>query len=156
MTFGGKLERKICKKMYLGKYDVIVVEDIDLRAMGQALKLGKNLHDNGFGMFREMLAYKLERKGSFLIKTDRFYASSQICHCCGEKNSKIKNLDIRFWTCPHCGSSFDRDYNAAINIREEGKRICLEYIRNRLKEIETAAVKSANRKKKKKAAAPAA
>ena len=47
---------------------MIVVEDIDLRAIGGALKLGKNLHDNGFGMFRTMLAYKLEQKGSCLVK----------------------------------------------------------------------------------------
>ena len=49
-------------------YDVIVVEDLDLRGMGGALSLGKNLHDNGFGMFRQMLAYKLRRKGSCLVK----------------------------------------------------------------------------------------
>ena len=58
--------QKLSTKL-VDEFDVIVVEDIDLRAMGASLKLGKNLHDNGFGMFREMLAYKLERKGSFLI-----------------------------------------------------------------------------------------
>lgn len=131
------------------EFDVIVVEDIDLRAMGSSLSLGKNLHDNGFGMFREMLAYKLERKGSFLIKVDRFYASSQTCHCCGNKNPTVKNMDIRFWTCPVCGYSFDRDYNAAINIREEGKRVFLEYVRMKLSEKESAEKRSQNRKKKK-------
>ena len=50
------------------KYDVIAVEDIDLRAIGGALKLGKNLHDNGFGMFRTMLTYKLEQKAHALLK----------------------------------------------------------------------------------------
>lgn len=122
----------------VSKYDVIVVEDIDLRAMGQSLKLGKNLHDNGFGMFRDMLTYKLERKGSFLIKVDKFYASSQICHCCGYKNPAVKDMSVRFWTCPVCGHSFGRDENAAVNIEKEGKRIFLEYIQSKISEEELA------------------
>ena len=109
------------------KYDVIAVEDIDLRAMGGALKLGKNLHDNGFGMFRTMLAYKLERKGSCLVKVGRWFVSTKTCSNCGHVQ-KIK-LDERTYVCEECGFTLDRDWNAAVNIREEGKRIFLDYFK---------------------------
>ena len=67
-------------------YDVVAMEDIDLRSMGQTLSLGKNLHDNGFGLFRDILARKLEAKGSVLVKVDQWYASTKICSSCGAKN----------------------------------------------------------------------
>ncbi len=110
-----KLSRKL-----VDAYDVIVVEDIDLRAMGEALSLGKNLHDNGFGMFRDMLAYKLKDKGSMLIKIDRMYPSTKMCHDCGAVNPEV-TLGISEWDCPSCGVHHDRDYNAALNIRDCGK-----------------------------------
>ena len=133
-------------------YDAVAVEDLDLRAMGQALSLGKNLHDNGFGMFRERLSRKLEEKGSVLIKVDRSFASTKTCSVCGNKNDSI-TLSVREWDCPCCGTHHDRDVNAAINIREEGRRIFPEYFAARLKK-EAAAVKraealSAGRRKKK-------
>lgn len=119
------------------KYDVIVVEDIDLRAIGGALKLGKNLHDNGFGMFRTMLAYKLEQKGSCLVKVDRWFASTKTCSHCGHVQ-KI-NLDERTYVCEECGFTINRDWNAAINIREEGKRIFLNYFKILIEEKQAAA-----------------
>ena len=119
------------------KYDVIAVEDIDLRAMGGALKLGKNLHDNGFGMFRTMLAYKLERKGSCLVKVGRWFASTKTCSHCGHAQ-KIK-LDERTYVCEECGFTLDRDWNAAVNIREEGKRIFLDYFKTLIEEKQAAA-----------------
>ena len=124
------------------EYDVIVVEDIDLRAMGQCLSLGKNQHDNGFGMFRDRLAQKLEEKGSVLVKVDKWFASSKTCHCCGYKNKALKLKD-REWTCPVCGAHHLRDDNAAINIREEGKRIFLEYFGLDLAEKEKASRRAA-------------
>lgn len=119
------------------KYDVIVVEDIDLRAMGGALKFGKNLHDNGFGMFRIMLAYKLEQKGSCLVKVDRWFASTKTCSHCGHVQ-KV-NLDERTYVCEECGFTIDRDWNAAINIREEGKHIFLDYFKTLIEEKQAAA-----------------
>ena len=119
------------------KYDVIAVEDIDLRAMGGALKLGKNLHDNGFGMFRTMLAYKLEQKGSCLVKVDRWFASTKTCSHCGHVQ-KV-GLDERTYVCEECGFTIDRDWNAAINIREEGKRIFLDYFKTLIEEKQAAA-----------------
>lgn len=161
-----RLHRKIAnqRKDFLQKlstelvklYDVIVVEDIDLRAMGETLSLGKNLHDNGFGMFRDMLSYKLERKGSVLVKIDRWYPSSKTCHECGYVNPDV-TLGVDEWTCPSCGMHHDRDENAAINIREEGKLSFIEYFANWLAEDEKKRAKakalSDGRKARKKKAA---
>ena len=69
------------------------------------------------------LKYKLEEQGKKLIKVDRFFASSQTCSVCGDVNKETKNLNIRAWDCPECGTHHDRDVNAAINIRNEGIRI---------------------------------
>lgn len=104
-------------------YDCVCIEDLDMKAMSQALNFGKSVSDNGWGMFVTFLKYKLEELGKRLIKVDKFFASSQICHVCGYKNTATKNLSIRAWDCPECGTHHDRDINAAINIRNEGMRI---------------------------------
>ena len=134
-------------------HDVIVVEDINLRAMGECLNLGKNLHDNGFGMFRDFLSYKLERKGSVLVKVDRWYASTKTCHVCGRKEQDI-DLGTREWTCPVCGTRHQRDKNAAKNIEAEGRRIFsvfyAEWLEKDKKAREKAEKLSAGRRKKKK------
>ena len=131
-------------------YDVIVVEDLDLRGMGGALSLGKNLHDNGFGMFRNMLAYKLRRKGSCLVKVDRWFPSSKTCSCCGHVLESLE-LSDRTYVCPACGNTMDRDENAAVNICEEGKRIFPDYLKKILQEEQEASDK-AKRKGRQKAA----
>lgn len=107
--------------------DCVCVEDLDMRSMSQSLKLGKSTMDNGWGMFRAMLEYKLEEQGKRMVKVDRFYPSSQLCSTCGYKNGDTKDLSVREWTCPECGTRHDRDINAATNIRNEGKRILLTH-----------------------------
>lgn len=104
-------------------YDCVCIENLDMKAMSQALNFGKSVSDNGWGMFIKFLQYKLEEKGKRLIKVDKFFASSQICSVCGYKNSETKNLSIRAWDCPKCGTHHDRDINAAINIKNEGIRL---------------------------------
>ena len=81
--------------------------------------------DNGWGMFTAFLKYKLEEQGKRLVKVDRFFASSQICNICGYKNTETKNLAVRAWDCPQCGTHHDRDVNAAINIRNDGTRLVM-------------------------------
>lgn len=94
-----------------------------MQGMSKSLHFGKSVHDNGWGMFTTFLSYKLEEQGKCLVRVDKFFPSSQLCHVCGYKNPETKNLDVREWTCPSCHVHHDRDCNAAINIREEGKRI---------------------------------
>jgi putative transposase len=84
--------------------------------------LAKSISDVGRGTFTNFLAYKLERKGGKLVKIDRWFPSSKLCSNCFYQVSDMP-LDVREWTCPHCGSHHDRDGNAAINIRVEGIRI---------------------------------
>jgi len=103
-------------------FDVVCVEDIDMRGMSRSMNFGKSVHDNGWGMFRCMLEYKLAEKGGLLVKVDRFYPSSKTCSVCGSINNELK-LSDRSWTCGNCGTNHDRDINAAINIRNEGLRV---------------------------------
>lgn len=117
------------KARYLAdRYDVIGIEDISVKAMAKRKKggkfsFGKSISDNGWSMFTSMLEYKLAWQGKQLIKIDKWYPSSQLCHVCGYQNSNTKDLSVREWDCPKCGSHHNRDKNAAINIREEARRI---------------------------------
>ncbi len=111
---------KLSRKLANG-YDVIGVEDIDMRAMSQSLHFGKSVSDNGFGMFRTMLTYKLEEQGGELVKVDRFFPSSKRCSKCGKIKEDLA-LSDRIYRC-ECGCELDRDVNAAINIRMEAARL---------------------------------
>ena len=106
------------------RYDVVAVENLNMRSLSnKGFGNGKATMDNGYGMFLNMLEYKLNSRGKYLVKVDRFYPSSQTCHTCGYVNPEVKDLSVRKWTCPHCGAVHDRDINAAINIRNEGLRL---------------------------------
>ena len=93
------------------------------RKKGGKFSFGKSVADNGWNMFTNMLEYKLAWQGKQLIKIDKWYPSSQLCHVCGYQNHETKDLSVREWDCPKCGSHHNRDKNAAINIREEARRI---------------------------------
>lgn len=102
-------------------WDYIFAEDLDLKEM--ASRAGKKTMDNGYREFLEILQYKMEDKGKVFAKVDMYYPSSQLCSSCGYKNPQVRNLNLRRWTCPNCGTTHDRDINAAINIRDEGLRL---------------------------------
>ena len=108
------------------QYDVVCVESLNMRAMAnKGFGNGKATLDNGYGMFLRMLEYKLADRNKHLIKVDKWFPSSQICHCCGtlHPEMKIKNgKRISTMRCD-CGLVMDRDQNAAINILREGLRI---------------------------------
>lgn len=104
-------------------YDAVVVEDLNMKGMSRALNFGKSTMDNGYGSFLNMLEYKLEQRGKTFIKINRYYPSSKRCSCCGRVKEELK-LSEREYICV-CGNRMDRDVNAAINIREEGKRILM-------------------------------
>lgn len=105
------------------RYDVVCVEDLNMKAMSnKGFGNGKATMDNGYGMFLPMLEYKLNERGKYLIKVDKWYPSSQICHACGTLHPEMKDLKIRTMRCD-CGLVIGRDQNAAINILNEGLRI---------------------------------
>ena len=103
------------------QYNAILIEDLNVNAIAnKGFGNGKATLDNGWGIFTTMLAYKMAERGKYLQKIDRWYPSSQTCSICGCVNKNLKDLSIRKWTCPHCGTEHDRDINAAINIKKEG------------------------------------
>lgn len=108
-------------KKIADNYDAVMVEDINLINMAQCLNLGKNLHDNGFGVFRLFLKYKLEQQGKQFIKIDKWFPSSKMCNCCGSIKEDLR-LSDRWYVC-ECGYENDRDCNAAMNIRDRGTRL---------------------------------
>lgn len=106
------------------QYDAILIEDLDMKAIAnKGFGNGKATLDNGWGMFITMLDYKMAERGKCLQKIDRRFPSSQTCSICGCVNKDVKNLSIRKWTCPYCGTEHDRDINAAINIKQEGLQL---------------------------------
>lgn len=106
------------------KYDVIVIEDLDVKSMKETNSKTRNkrVGDVSWSEFRRQLTYKSQWYGKQLIVIDRYYPSSQICNICGHRDGK-KTEDVRLWICPNCNSELDRDVNAAKNILQEGLRI---------------------------------
>ena len=102
---------------------IIAVEDLNVKGMIRNHKLAKSINDVSWSEFYGLLEYKTFEYGSAFIRVPRFYASSQTCCVCGYKNILVKDLGIRKWTCPVCGSHHDRDHNAAINILNEALKI---------------------------------
>lgn len=112
-----KLSRRI-----VNENQVIVVEDLHVKGMVKNPNLAKAISDAAWGAFTNFLEYKCEREGKAFIKTNRWFPSSKACSACGHVCNKM-GLEVRSWTCSHCGSSHDRDVNAAKNIRDEGIRL---------------------------------
>lgn len=114
---------KITHKL-ISENQVIVSEDLAVSNMVQNHNLAKAISDCGWYELTRQLAYKAEWNNRKYIKIGRFIASSQTCHICGYINPETKDLSVREWTCPQCGTRHDRDINAAINILNEGLK-CL-------------------------------
>lgn len=105
------------------QYDVVCVESLNMKSMSnKGFGNGKATLDNGYGIFLSILKYKLSDRNKYFVKVDRWFPSSQICHCCGTLHSEMKNLAIRKMICG-CGLTMNRDHNAAINILNEGLRL---------------------------------
>lgn len=106
---------------FANKYDYVFVEDIDLKSIAQFGHLGKSTNDNGFGMFRAFLTYKMTNRGKIFHKIDKWFPSSKTCSVCGCYHPELVNsLSVREWTCLDCDTIHNRDINAAINIRKRG------------------------------------
>ena len=101
---------------------VICMEDLNVKGMVKNHNLAESICEMNFGGFRRMLEYKARWYNRKIVFVDRFYPSSKTCHNCGYINKSL-TLNDRQWVCPQCGEMVERDYNAALNILDEGLRI---------------------------------
>jgi len=95
----------------------IVIEDLNVKGMLKNHNLAKAISNIGFHEFRRQLEYKCAWYGKELIVADRFYPSSKLCSCCGNKKDELELKD-RTYICDNCGLKIDRDLNASINLEQ--------------------------------------
>lgn len=104
-------------------YDIICLEDLKVKNMLKNHNIARSIADVSWSTFTSYLTYKSLWYDKQISKISTFFPSSQNCNKCGEKFPFTKNLGVREWTCPNCGSKLDRDINAANNILDEGIRL---------------------------------
>ena len=111
--FHFKTARKLCEE-----YASISLETLNIKGMAQ--RWGRKIHSLGFSEFVRILEHEAIKFGTQIVFVPQMFPSSQLCHECGYKNKAVKDLKIREWDCPSCGTHHDRDRNAAINIHRAG------------------------------------
>ncbi len=116
---------QITKKLVL-ENDIVVSETLKAKEMIEEKKFSKYLTDVSLSEICRILEYKAKYYGKRYIQIDSYYPSSQECSRCGYKNEKVKDLSVRNWLCPECGSYHDRDINASMNILFEGIKMYMK------------------------------
>jgi putative transposase len=106
----------------LNDNQVIVMEDLNVSGMLKNKKLSKSIQELSLSRFKSILVYKSNWYDRKVVEVDRWFPSSKLCSECGYKYNGLK-LSERTWICPSCGKTHDRDFNAATNLKNEGKRI---------------------------------
>jgi transposase, IS605 OrfB family, central region len=93
----------------------VIMEDLNIKGMMKNKHLSKSISEECWGEFIRQMKYKCERLNIPFLQADRFYASSKICSCCGHKKTDLRLKD-RIYHCNYCGTTIDRDFNAALNL----------------------------------------
>lgn len=107
-------------KHIVDSYNMVCLEDLNISGMIKNRKLAKHISDCAWGQFNSFLEYKASWYGKTIVRLGRFQATSQPCIGCGTLNKAVKDLSIREWDCPVCGTHNFRDITAAKNIKAFG------------------------------------
>ncbi|MEU6858446.1 transposase [Glycomyces sp. NPDC046736] len=113
-------------KAIVGENQALYVEGLNVKGLARG-RAAKTVHDVAFGMFLTRLESKAHRAGRVFVRIDRFFPSTRLCSACGALTGPtgLPGLNVRTWVC-ECGAHHDRDANAEVNIRLEGRRLAVE------------------------------
>lgn len=112
-----KMTHRLCQE-----FQVICLEDLNVKGMMKNHNLAKAISDMGFYEFKRQLEYKAILNQVWVSVVSKWFPSSKTCSNCGHQKHEFKLSERVFW-CSQCGLELDRDWNAAINIEREGIRL---------------------------------